>query len=177
MLHTDRLDLRPWTPEDTGALFAIQSDSTAMRFTHVATSLEAHAARLQAWEAGRTVNGFAPWVVRERRSLRVIGWGGAGIDPDEPAWGPEAIYVFHSSAWGQGLATELVRFAIATAFASSPVNLMAAFTHPHNIASAKVLAKCGFRFQTYEPSLERNRYLVRSTIDSPVAPKVFDASA
>jgi RimJ/RimL family protein N-acetyltransferase len=35
-----------------------------------------------------------------------------------------------------------------------------AFARPDNQASLRVLAKCGFRFIRYEPTLQRNRYEV-----------------
>jgi [ribosomal protein S5]-alanine N-acetyltransferase len=167
--HTARLDLRPFVAEDAHALFEIQRDASAMRFTHVADSLEACTVRMLAWEAMRQNVGLAPWVVRETSTQQVIGWGGVGIDPDDRAWGLEAVYFFHPGAWGCGFATELTRFAVATAFDSVSVHSLCAFTHVENMASARVLQKCGFALRGYEPSLMRHRYEVRNTPTSPDA--------
>jgi [ribosomal protein S5]-alanine N-acetyltransferase len=156
------MNLRPYRADDAAALFAIQRDPVAMRFTHVATSLESSAARFAAWESMRKRHGFAPWVVRDARNEKVIGWGGVGIDPDDPVWGAEVVYFFHPSLWAKGFATELTRTAMAAAFDEWRLARLAAFTHPDNSPSARVLQKCGFVCQGWEPRLQRDHYIANN---------------
>ena len=104
--------------------------------------------------------GFAPWVVRTARDGQVVGWGGLSIDPEEPEWGLEVGYAFSPVAWGQGYATELVQFSLAHAFEVLAAEEVHAFARPKNEPSIRVLHRSGFRLLRYEPSLERNHYLV-----------------
>ena len=96
-----------------------------------------------------------------RAEGRVIGWGGLNVDPFEPGWGIELSYYLHPMHWGQGYATELVRATLQHAFATLDLEAVGAFVRPANVASARVLEKCGLTLQGYEPRLERNRYEIR----------------
>jgi RimJ/RimL family protein N-acetyltransferase len=131
-----------------------------MKHTYIAPSLEHCRVRLSAYEAMRGTLGFAPWVVRTARDGQVVGWGGLSIDPEEPEWGLEVGYAFSPVAWGQGYATELVQFSLAHAFELLAAEEVHAFARPKNEPSIRVLHRSGFRLLRYEPSLERNHYLV-----------------
>ena len=155
---TARLLLRPLQAGDLAPLFKIQQDPVAMRHTYVATSPDAAAQRLRAWEAERLRRGFAPWVVADRGTRAVLGWGGLGVDPFDPAWGPEVSYFLAPSAWGRGLATELVASTMSLAFDKLALPAVSAFAMADNHASLRVLEKCGFEFLCDEPALERRHY-------------------
>lgn len=129
-----------------------------MRFTYVAPSREECARRLRTREALRAENGFAPWVAVLRGEDRVVGWGGLGVDPFNPGWGPEVSYFFHPAHWGRGLATELVRASVQHGFEALALPAIGAFARPENAASIRVLEKCGFCFLGWKPALERNHY-------------------
>lgn len=156
--NTARLLLRPLQTADLAPLFTIQQDPVAMRHTHVATAPDAAAQRLKAWEAERTRRGFAPWVLAGRDTGEVIGWGGLGVDPFDPGWGPEISYFLAPAAWGRGLATELVAAALSLAFDELALPAVSAFAMADNRASLRVLEKCGFEFLRDEPALERRHY-------------------
>jgi [ribosomal protein S5]-alanine N-acetyltransferase len=158
VILTSRLILRPFLLDDVAALFEIQGDAVAMKFTYVAPTIEACRERLLAYENLRAKHGFAPWTICSRETRRIVGWGGLGVDPFDPGWGPEVSYAFHSSSWGQGLATELVQESLRYAFQDMSLRQVSAFAMPENIASIRVLEKCGFSFVKYEPSLKRNYF-------------------
>lgn len=160
---SQRLCLRPYREEDAAALHAFMSDADAMRFTYVAASVEACAARLRRYEDTREHRGFAPWVVALQESGEVIGWGGLSIDPDQPQWGLEVSYAFSPLAWGQGYATELVQHSLDCAFSELQAHEVHAFAMPANTTSIRVLQKCGFRFLRHEHALERNHYVLAKT--------------
>jgi ribosomal-protein-alanine N-acetyltransferase len=127
LIETPRLLLGPLRDEDVEALWEIQGDPQAMRFTSVAPSREECARRLRTHEGLRAETGFAPWVAVLREDGRVVGWGGLGIDPFEPGWGVEVA-----------------------------LPAIGAFARPENTASTRVLEKCGFRLLGWEPALARN---------------------
>jgi ribosomal-protein-alanine N-acetyltransferase len=91
--------------------------------------------------------GFGLWLVRDRETGQMVGQGGlqstfvAGGDEVEVAWAivPER--------WGQGLATELARAAIAVAFEDLGRSDVVAFSLPDNPASLRVMDKTGFVFE------------------------------
>src|SRR5262245_11961570 len=151
------LQLAAFHPDDAPALYEILKDPDAMRYTYVAPSLQACSKRLAAWEQHGHALGFAPWVVRVGEPARIVGWGGLGVDPDDPAWGPEVIYAFHPDVWGKGYASELVRRSLRLAYSKLRLPHVDAFAHPENAPSIAVLRKCGFSQIGYEPSLHRNR--------------------
>ena len=166
LVQTARLNLRPLREADLPLLYAIQGNRDAMRFTCFASTLEEFSRRLRAFEDSRARLGFAPWVVVDRSESRLIGWGGLNVDPLDPGWGNEVSYWFDPAYWGRGLATELVWRSLSHAFDTLSLSRVSAFAMPDNIASIRVLEKCGFAFLRYEPSLGRNRYEILSPSQS-----------
>ncbi|MGH7823036.1 MAG: GNAT family N-acetyltransferase, partial [Candidatus Binatia bacterium] len=140
-LETARLTLRPFREEDVDPLFEIQGNRDAMRHTYAAPSLDECARRLRVFAALEATLGFAPWTVVLRAERRVIGWGGLGVDPFEPGWGPEVSYFFHPAYWGRGYATELVRAALDHGFGDCALREISAFVKRENVASVRVLEK------------------------------------
>lgn len=96
-IETSRLVLRPFEEDDIDALYRIQSDPDAMRYTFCSSSRAETERRLRAYAALDGQLGYAPWTVVLRAEPRIIGWGGLMVDPFDPAH------------WGQGYATEFVR--------------------------------------------------------------------
>ena len=158
MLNTERLNLHPLQQEDVSHLYAFMSNAEAMKFTYVAPSVQECAKRLHAYEDMRSTLGFAPWVLRNRSSELVVGWGGLSIDPIEPDWGLEVGYAFRPEHWGQGLATELVQFSLVYAFTTLGAREVNAFAMPGNVLSINVLKKSGFQLLRYENALLRNHF-------------------
>lgn len=172
---TGRLVLRQFEQRDTPALYSIQSDQEAMCHTYAANSLRQCEERLSTFEDLRPAQGFAPWVVIERASGRVIGWGGLNVDPFDPGWGVEVSYFFDPAVWGRGFGTELVSYSVKHAFADLALSYVIAFAKPDNVGSIRVLEKCGFSFTNYEPRIERNQYRIqRAEFGQPNKPMLPD---
>ncbi len=161
MQETEHLILREFLDSDVDPLYEIQGDRHYMRLTAWVESRDACEEGLRRYARSREVHGFAPWTVMHRSEGRVIGWGGLGVDPSAPEWGAEVSYFIHPRYQGRGFATELVRAALRHGFCDRALQTISAFARPENLASARVLAKCGFALVGYEPALERNRYKVR----------------
>jgi ribosomal-protein-alanine N-acetyltransferase len=162
-VKTRQLLLRAPDPADVDALFEIQSDPEAMRYTYVAPDRDATARYLEAYAARFSEDGFAPWTAVLHREGRVVGWGGLNRDPEAPEWGTEVAYFIHPSYWGRGLATELVQASLQLAFRRLGLKEVLAFTKRENLASQRVLEKAGFAYVCYVPELERDRYSVEGS--------------
>ena len=158
MLKSERLSLHPLHQEDVDDLYFLMSNAEAMKFTCVAPSVQECAKRLHAYEDMRSTLGFAPWVLRTRKNESVVGWGSLSIDPNEPKWGLEVSYAFRPEYWGEGLATELVRFSLLYAFMTLGAKEVSALAMEANTLSTNVLKKCGFQLLRYENALLRNHF-------------------
>ena len=139
---TERLDLRRATLEDVPELFAILSDSRV--WTHLPsgrhTAPERTAQSVGTWIAGWRKDGIGTWVVRERDTEEVVGYGGIS-DLGGVAW--NLGYRFAPDVQGHGYATELSRHALDRAQHLSPERAVIAYLLEHNIASAAVARKVG----------------------------------
>jgi [ribosomal protein S5]-alanine N-acetyltransferase len=91
--------------------------------------------------------GFGVWLLRDIHTDEAIGWGGlqwtyvADLNEVEVAW------AIKPERWGEGLATEMARAAIASAFGPLGLLELIAFTLPHNHASRRVMEKTGFVYE------------------------------
>jgi RimJ/RimL family protein N-acetyltransferase len=91
--------------------------------------------------------GFGLWLLRDASTGEAVGRGGlqwtyvAELNQVEVGWAivPER--------WRQGLATELARASIETAFGPLGLPEVVAFTLPNNLASRRVMEKTGFLFE------------------------------
>ena len=91
--------------------------------------------------------GFGMWLVRDRDSGEMVGRGGLqytyspGLDEIEAGWAivPER--------WGRGLATELARTSVHTAFRTLGLREIVALALPGNRASRRVMEKTGFLYE------------------------------
>ncbi|MDQ1902718.1 GNAT family N-acetyltransferase [Paracoccus sp. WLY502] len=159
MQQTKDLKLCCIRKADVAALFSFLGNAAAMRFTHVDRSLRECRRRVMVHEYFRRRDGCAPWVVRERCTDRIIGWGGLYQDPFELGWGFEVGYFFHPEAWGKGYASQLVSAALAVADDQLNLPEVWAMAHTENWASQRVLEKAGFVHA--RPLPERKRMLYR----------------
>lgn len=159
-IETDRLLLRPFQEDDVAPLYDIQRNPESMQYTFCANSLRDSTERLSAYAAQLDKIGYAPWTVLLKSDPKIIGWGGLNIDPFDSGWGTEVAYFFHPDYWGLGFATELVQKALECGFVKLDLKEIHAYAHRDNLASIRVLDKCGFSFLRYEVKLGRNHYLI-----------------
>ncbi len=157
-LETNRLLLSSPKLSEVAALYEFLGDKDAMKNTHCDTSIADCRRRIAVHEWRRRHDGFAPWTIREKKTERVIGWGGLYDDPFDPGWGIELAYYFHPSAWGQGYATELCRAALDVADKQLRIEIVSAFAHPKNRASNALLMKVGFEYQRFVGDMGRYLY-------------------
>ena len=90
--------------------------------------------------------GFGPWVFSERDGAgAVVARGGLGRTHVNGRDEVELGYAVAASRWGQGLATEIARDSLRTAFEELDLSEVVAFTRTTNLASQRVMEKAGLR--------------------------------
>jgi len=141
-MRSRRLVLRPLRAEDAERLVALLGDDrdAVLQMSHMSWPCTLAAAR--EWIALRTQPGattFAITRVDDEALLGAIGFGGL---PEMPGVG----YWIGRPYWNQGYATEALQLVIAHVRGLGAKGLQAE-TFPDNPASARVLAKCGFRYR------------------------------
>jgi len=144
-LETPRLNLRLWYESDAKDLFSYA------RLPDVGPSA--------GWRPHRTVADSVSiirrfiaedetWAIVDKASRRVI--GSVGLHPDDM----RAIkncrslgYALSPEFWGRGYATEAAQAALKYAFLDMGLALVSASHFPDNLASKRVIEKCGFRHE------------------------------
>lgn len=143
--HTQRLLLR--MPEDrdlafVAALFA-RPELVAHRPNPTPDSPEESARRLARDRTHWRLHGFGRWAVEVEG--RLIGFGSVTVSTEFE--GLNMSYHLHPDCWGSGYATELVREALAFSFSELRAKRVIGLVRPVNVASKRVLEKCGFSFR------------------------------
>ncbi|OCI91191.1 GNAT family acetyltransferase [Rhizobium sp. AC27/96] len=143
--HTQRLSLR--APEDRDLPFLTELFSRPELVVHrpnpTPDSPEESARRLVRDKAHWRVHGFGRWAVEAEG--RLIGFGGVTVSTEFE--GLNMSYHLHPDCWGSGYATELVRGALAFSFSDLNARRVIGLVRPVNLASRRVLEKCGFGFR------------------------------
>ncbi|MBN1935240.1 MAG: GNAT family N-acetyltransferase [Anaerolineae bacterium] len=149
-IATERLVLRPFTMDDVDPLHEIVQQPDIMRYfppqprpanPPLREAIERLInGQLKDWER----NGYAWWAVELKDKLRLLGWCGLGYlsETDET----EVAYLLRQEVWGQGLATEAAKASLAWGFQTFQFDAIIGLIHPDNIASQRVLEKCGLTF-------------------------------
>jgi len=148
--------LRPFESGDVEAGFAWFGDPIVMRFTPTGpdTSIEQTKARLANYQEHQTEHGFSRWIVLERNLDRPIGDSGL-LALQEYGW-IDLGFRLAQPYWGQGLATEAACAWVRTAFDDFHIDRLAAFVHPENVASIRVLEKLGFHAERRDTIMGMN---------------------
>jgi len=94
--------------------------------------------------AHQATHGFGLWAVELRETGEVIGAAGLGHLEDGPE--VEVGYRFIKRHWGNGYATEAARASIEFGLDELGLNEIVAVTLSTNLASRRVMEKCGLAF-------------------------------
>ena len=172
-VETPRLLLRRWTPRDLEPVTRLFGDPAVMRYLtheHGPFSREqaagAHARYLAVWRE----HGFGPWAAIDKATGSWVGKIGLNLLPHWP--GPHKVEVewqLLPAFWGRGLAAEGGRAAIQRGFSDLGLDRIISVTVPANVASWKVMQKCGLRHQgrlwLTGPQTKQTREVVWYAID------------
>lgn len=152
ILETERLILRKWTRDDSGALLEILRDPQVARFIADGKPFTMEKVKgFLAWaETFERANGFCRWKVIEKASGEII--GSAGFARIDETGEIELGFLLAQNAWGKGFATEITRACAGYGFKKLGFREIIAMTDKENTASQKVLEKIGFTARGIEVS-------------------------
>lgn len=148
VLETQRLILRPLSPSDAQDMYAYARDPLVSRYVPWEThrSIEDSLAYLNTVAAAQAEGKPASWAVVSRTEGRMVGT--AGFVWWEPAHSAAEIgYILSRHLWGQGLMSEAAKAVVDFGFSRMELNRIEARCVEENIASARVLEKCGMTLE------------------------------
>jgi [ribosomal protein S5]-alanine N-acetyltransferase len=153
VIETERLRLRPFTPGDEAALFALASDPEIARFVR----FEAHRtpAATRAFlelviEHYRRGDPFA-WAIVRREDDRLIGSCGF-VSKDTQRTSAEIGYWLGKPYWGQGYAAEAARTLVRFGFEQMGLERVEARCFTENRAGQRVIEKLGMKLESTDRS-------------------------
>jgi RimJ/RimL family protein N-acetyltransferase len=145
---TQRMWLRRWRAEDLEPFAALNADPEVMEHFPSTFSRE-QTAESVAWIAKHNErHGYGVWAVELPGRARFIGYIGLAVPSFEAAFTPcvEIGWRLARPWWGQGLATEGARAALAHGFERLGLSEIVSFTVPGNVRSRRVMEKLGMHY-------------------------------
>ncbi|MEZ5014638.1 MAG: GNAT family N-acetyltransferase [Chitinophagales bacterium] len=146
LLETDRLILRSFEPMDVHLIYALDSDPRVLQYIRPVTTdmAGAQATYEKIMRTAAPDPRFGNWVALRKNDNKPIGWfclkdlDGTG----EYEIGYRLVYAH----WGNGYATEGALALLKYARETCQLPYVVAVTHKDNMASQRVLEKCGLHF-------------------------------
>jgi RimJ/RimL family protein N-acetyltransferase len=150
-LHTDRLLLRRWRPEDRAPFAALNADPEVMEHFPARLTRAESDAFVDRIEAGFAEHGFGLWAVEVQATGEFIGFTGLAVPSFDAPFTPavEVGWRLARPAWGHGYASEAARRALAAAFTTYGLAEVVSFTSVDNVRSQAVMRRIGM---THDPA-------------------------
>jgi RimJ/RimL family protein N-acetyltransferase len=147
-IETPRLVLRRWVESDVDALAEIYADPSIVHWLGRLTRDDA-AMTVERYEHHWEVLGFGRFAVEDRASERLVGRVGVMRQPDWTATPEqdEVGWVVAADRWGDGLASEAAVAALSDVFGRVGLERVVSFTLAENVASRRVMEKCGLGYR------------------------------
>ena len=146
VIETDRLLLRRFTEDDAPLLYELNLDPEVIRYTHDPMTDVEQAKNLlnEVILPQYVLYGHGRWAVHLRSNLEFTGWCGLKYlsETNEVDLG----YRFMKKFWGKGYATEAALACIEYGFTTLKLREIVGRVLPANLASIKVLEKCGMKY-------------------------------
>lgn len=145
MIETPRILLRRWREADREPFRRLNADPRVMEFFPACLTPAESDAGVDRIEAHFTQHGFGLWAAELRPTGEFIGFIGLAIPQFDAAFTPcvEVGWRLAAACWGQGLATEGARAALAYGFEVAGLHEILSFTVPANVRSRRVMEKLG----------------------------------
>lgn len=144
LLETDRLYLRYFDQQDGVHFFAMNNDPAVIKFTGDIPfkNLEEASDFITTYDAYRKT-GIGRYAVIRKKDNVFLGWCGLKYHHKERV--VDIGFRFYQKFWNQGYGTESAKAVIEYAFINLKYPFLVAHAHINNLASHKVLKKCGLR--------------------------------
>jgi len=146
-LYTPRLLLRQWRDEDLEPLARMSADPEVMRYFPACLDRAECAALIERCREHFARHGFGLWALQRRDSGEFIGFTGLGHMGFEAHFTPaiEIGWRLARAHWGQGLASEAARAALAHGFTELGMARIIAFTAVSNLPSQSLMQALGMQ--------------------------------
>ena len=147
IIETDRLLMRPITPDDLPALIRLRADEDVSRYIggRAMQSPEMIEQRFRFYLACHEQRGYGMAMILRKADGEVLGWG--GLQPLEETGETEVGYGFDKPYWGQGYATEAAAAWLRYGFEQAGLARIVAVAIPKNTASRHVMEKLGMKYE------------------------------
>jgi len=146
IIETNRLLLRTFSESDANLIYELNLDPDVTRYTHDPIKDLAHAAEIleKVIIPQYVLYNHGRWAVHVRSSLEFLGW--CGLKYRSELNEIDLGYRFKKEGWGKGYATEAAWASIQYGFEKIGLQRIVARAEIDNIASWKVLEKCGMTY-------------------------------
>ena len=144
-LHTDRLILRHWRPEDRAPFAALNDDPAVMEHFPNHLNPAQSDAMVDRITTFLDEHGWGLWAVEVAQTGEFVGFTGLSVPRFEAPFTPcvEVGWRLSRSAWGKGYATEAARASVAHGFGPLGLDEIVAMVVPDNARSQGVIRKLG----------------------------------
>ena len=146
-IQTSRLILRPLVTADAEDLFHINQTDGVLRYfpTTSPPPLEKIQQFVISQQNHWDTYGYGNWGIVPKGESQIIGWAGLQFLPELND--TEVGYLLDAPFWGKGYATEAAIASIQYGFDHCALDQVIALVHPDNIASNRVIEKCGMIYE------------------------------
>lgn len=145
-IQTANLALRPLQAADAEVLYRIYQVDGVLQYFPSTTPPPLE--KVERFVAGQEKHwaqyGYGNWGILPQGADEIIGWAGLQFLPETNE--TEVGYLLNRPFWGRGYATQAAQAALDFGFEHFNFAQVIGLTHPENIASQRVLEKCGLRF-------------------------------
>lgn len=150
VLTTERLVLRPFTPDDLDALIVLHAEESFWWYPlRRGMSEEETSAFLDRVIERYDTDGFGLEALEDRASGTMIGWAGLAVPHFLPEILPavEVGWRLAASSRGRGLATEAGSAAVDWGFTEGGLERIVSIYEPENEPSGRVMERLGFTYE------------------------------
>jgi RimJ/RimL family protein N-acetyltransferase len=147
-MQTERLFLRPFTPDDAEAYWPLVSLPEVLRYTGEQAQASLDDVRrtlLSRPIRDYSVHGFGRMACIEKCSGRLVGF--SGLKYLEDLQEVDVGYRFLPDCWGKGYATESAKVLMQQGILEHGITRIIGLVQPENLASVRVLSKLGLTFE------------------------------
>ncbi len=150
-IETPRLLIRALLTEDADGMFIMDSDPEVHRYVGKTplTKLEQTKAVIEMVRQQYIDNGIGRWAMIEKTTNEFVGWTGFKLMKEKINGHQNFIdfgYRLSRKFWGKGYATEAGKSVMAYGLKHLNLKEIYGMTDLDNLASRRVLEKCGFQF-------------------------------
>jgi RimJ/RimL family protein N-acetyltransferase len=146
-VRTDRLSLQPLVRQDVQVLHRIYQTEGVLRYfpNPKPPELERVEQFIINQQAHWEEHGYGNWGIQPNGEQEIIGWAGLQFLPELNE--TEVGFLLDRPFWGLGYATEAALACLHFGFVNTSLPYIIALVHPENLASIRVIEKCGMGYQ------------------------------